>query len=1539
MIPGLELEQQPVPKGLEVEGQTLPRGLELDSAVPKGLEVLGTGLEVLTPKPPTQDHLVSDFASKLQPSNLVSPSTVKAPGKYYVSPKAGSSTEGTINQVEADKITDKSRLKLVEPGRYTLGPSKAEGIVKNVVLGYYEGVSRLDPETIVGRLIGSPEAAKEHQEKWYGKAGERAPGKPGEHWWEQVANGLAQGIPGMMVGGTGGSIAGQLGSKMLTVGAVGAAPFALDTAVTTIPEALAETGDRGKAVLEGAVNAGVTMASFTFLGPLAKLFGKPVAEQLVRQSIVKSVIKGGLNMGAAGLTDQVGHELNKEMFRGEEGLTTEKFHDILANPDKWKERLVNVVPMMLLGMGTSAMHTTLAKLKPDNLIPLLVKEGHLSPTEGKILFDKPELAMDLAKARYEGQLADIKVTTEASGKQTPSLDIRPDVITYEHRKALNFNEAAIDLVRGNILSGKNTVEDVFGQGKVKLALDSRNLQKPESLTDNLSLRNKIAAAQRRYTDEVLSLSSDQNKLPLDQRIVLRDVITDEFNAKMERLTKKDDNTSTGAKAQVSRRIKAKVDQKLLKPTEGANLNEQISKALDNVVAGNTSLTQRETVARLIEHFADQGEAGAGPLKLLEDLHGKMTSDPAYQPTFERVRNGLADTQKFIQDNIVSKLEFNRATKARLQELTKTLPDEKARPLLDAVVKAETKESFSKIALDVFKAQEAYVREAASAKVVGQVKKLKDGPRRDLMHEMLGKLDKSLVETSGKTGTKSASISALRDHLFEMPIDKLQNLSNELGKVVRQAQIERGLYKKALEFFPAEDLKAAMDQVGKDKLRPEYKQKLDKAIQLGKYGVAPLSTELSLDMLGGFGPDNFLRKTLHEDFIPDVSKHLQNLADAKRFVAKTAMQYFGINTETIRGQQKFAKIMSQKTPSGPTVGQTMNVEGLHTDQGRTVALAEAGVKVNGKTIKAQDLLVSLDAKRKAYVNDIKAYFKDNPMVEKALTYFTLRNGYDVQRRFNWWPSSRTAEEKPIYKSFDEFSTALEKNINHLKDVSESANQPFDIQEDFTARFLRVVEQLSLYAELGPKLYRAEKILSNEDFAQAFKDRHGEAKLNGLKRYVNNIYGRLRGPDSTLDSAVSYLTTAWTISKIAWNTASAAKQYLHLLTIFGDGTIDRPALTRALAEQAQFNPKVKQRMRDGSGLAYRMTTGGGFLESQLIFGESGAPSKLKLAQHYGTVFQREANEQVMAVAWRAAEISAKAKGMKGVEAQDYTQKVFELAMGRDQPTNHPLYSSDLELEAKTRPLVRGWLTFMREQNRILNSTVRRVGMAVKNPTQENIKNAGYMLLFGAIGTSIGASAIDSLRKTAYAKDVTEDEFVQGSLKNLVGLWYAGSSAYEIVDSLFSPKGQSSDITIGGPLAGLINDAKNMAQHAIAAADAASEEEFKTGARRGYNKSDEELVKAADSALSLGSGLLGLPFWALWSQGKGLYNWNRRDYILMTEIEQEREKLSKRPNENALRLKQIKTATDKVNEIHRLRERGVLTKERAREKIILELERVMQ
>lgn len=786
-----------------------------------------------------------------------------------------------------------------------------------------------------------------------------------------------------------------------------------------------------------------------------------------------------------------------------------------------------------------------------------------------------------------------------------------------------------------------------------------------------------------------------------------------------------------------------------------------------------------------------------------------------------------------------------------------------------------------------------------------------------------------VVITNREGKVIVDKAALAKVLEALPVDVLQDSANRLQEIVRKGQIERRVYQKALKFNGTEDVQAAaraVNVVPKKDAGPQ--SKLLDAVRLF---TRPVSTEVKLDLLAHGDKSNPIYSIFHQIYVEPMSRHLQNMADTRRFAAQVTRDVLGLETESVRGQRRLAGYLAEKLPSGLTRDKAMRAYAWSGDEGRKTDLKAFGVETEGKTWKSDEAMQGLTAKDRAFVDQMKEYFQNNPYMERAFSNVLLLLGHEPTRIKGYFPSARSPEKVKLEPDFGSFATTLLRDIDPLRDRMEGLDSPFNVDKGFYSTFLGVSDKLSNFAEMGRELFRSQSLLINKDFEQAFKQKFGKTAYSNLSEYLGNIGGQVGHSDSIPNWIVNRLTTGFTVSRVGLNVFSAAKQRLHVLTMMADGTLDFSALVQASIERPFLRKRLDADMQVNSGLAYNRYTGGQYMQHYLVLADEGKlPSRMSLLQYYGMSLQRAADRQVSQIAWRAAELTAKNRGLEGKEE---VASLFNIAMGRDQPTDNPLYSTALEVHAKQNPYLRAVTMFAREQNRILGVLTRHVGHAVQEPTAANVSKAARALMFGLVGNAVGVLAINQVRRLVYDKDTTPADVGIDAISNVAGMWYGSAEVGTLVEGFIDTKRRAFEhkSPVGQSWTDLRNLVWGMGDSLTVAGD------VKSGIDRGETTSRKDFLKGLDAGMSLTSTVLGLPFWALWEQGKGLYTWTDDDYRGMVHFEAERAQLKADGDTHTSRWNELERAKAEINRLHRLREAGLMDKSSAQSRIADEVRRV--
>lgn len=804
-------------------------------------------------------------------------------------------------------------------------------------------------------------------------------------------------------------------------------------------------------------------------------------------------------------------------------------------------------------------------------------------------------------------------------------------------------------------------------------------------------------------------------------------------------------------------------------------------------------------------------------------------------------------------------------------------------------------------------------------------------------EVSKKPSSQVLVSDPKTGKRSVDTKALEKALDKLTNDQVTNLANQVKQEIRQGNIEKGLYNKYLGYSTADNVRKVSQNILSSPLRKPLSQRLDKQGHVASLAFDPVTIEGLLAQRVGFD----LQKSLYKIFVGDMTdpfnNHLQNKADTRRFLTEVTKRTLDFDFDSLLGRRKLGKYLLTQIDGQFTRGEVMHAYALAGDEGRASDLKKFGYRKNGTTIDPEPLIKKLSPKEKAFVDEAKSYFQNNPFVEKSFSEFLLQNGYEPQRFKGWWASSRKPQESSPTDDFATFTTSIARDTDNLKDREDNLDIPFEAR-DFVGHFMQVADRMSMFGEMGRQLRQAQDVLYHPDVVSEFNSRYGRASYDQLKMFLSNIYGRVGHQPSAFDEAINYATTAYTISKIALNPLSAAKQFLHIATMYADGNIEKSALTKAILNGAFASKEVGKSMIENNGIAY-LRYHGHFLEDLTTLSEQNQlPSRLQELQNYSLILQREADRAVMKIAWKAAEITAKESGLTDIRAREEAVRLFNITAGRDQPTSNPLYASELEIQAKRQPLLRGTLMFMREQNRIYNVIRRRVVESVQNPTAETVSRAANALVFGLVGNAVGIIGINSLRRAVFNKAQDEKDMMADGLDAITGMFYLGAPAQVIAEAFIKPKTASADRLSKSPLVAMGKDLFNTVTHIAKAAQAGSTEE-KSGLYRGESKAGQEYLKAADAAFSLTGGVSGLPFWALWYYSRNLYNWTHPDYKLMVEFEQKRVQLKADGRTDSLEYQELEQSRKRIDQIHQLRMKGLATQKESEQEILQELERVVR
>lgn len=1078
------------------------------------------------------------------------------------------------------------------------------------------------------------------------------------------------------------------------------------------------------------------------------------------------------------------------------------------------------------------------------------------------------------------------------------------------------------------------------------------LRHPTALSRRPATQTQLARLQRKTVQRLQVLRTD-SRLSVAQKLGLSRVLESEYIERVMVLTNKDNNNAAGTRRAVVKRI---VESKAVPEEQQTSVLVALDRAIDSIADRTIHDTQRGTMEKLLEEISDPKYGMPdSAIRLIEDLHKQMLRDETFLPWGERVRRGRDELRR-LMDNIAG-FGVERA-RDRIVELSKSLPPEYSAGLLKSAIDAKTLPELEALARTVLDTQESYLRETTTEQIVDLAKSVEKSPQREAVYDLLRALEpkpdvdpvgvppetppSKLFVKNPKTGADKLDVRQLAKLLDARSIDELTTLRNSARRIVRRAQIERGLYNKWIKHSTTEDVRESLKVLTKRPLITDRQRARATPEHIAKLIFDPKSVPNLLLQLGGSDPSNRLYKVIVGDLVEPYLRSQQNSSETRRFVNSQAKIHLGIDPDSGLGDVRFARYMREKLKNGIERGEAMWAYALQGDAGRRAALEADGISARGKTFDVDESIALLSARDRAFVDATKRYFQNNPFVERAFSNHLLLNGFEPERSPGWFTSTRERAVSRVATGIDDVGVEVRRSTSALEARVEGAGTPFVLDGGYVSAFYRVSDRLSAYAEMGLQTHRAEKLLTSREFRTEFERRVGREELKVLENYINNVHGFLGHKPSAWDRAMTQLPINWQLSKIALNVASAVRQSFSLMTAMGDNIIDSSALVKALREGAFVNSRVGRTMRQESGVAYMRLQAGKFTENLVHVGDRGQVGTLGLLRDKSFILQKIMDDRTLRVTWRAAEIMADTRKLTGQARTDFVRQTFERALIKNQATNSPLYASELELIAVRNPSVRGLLSLQRELNRQYNVTREHVVRAIQQPTKENIAQAGRALFWIVAANGTASIGVNLIRASILNQPKwDEDRYVEESIKQIAGLWYlAGDTTGFFLGELQGRSGRDTD------LAGPVVDIVASAGHAVGALSRAVEAGYaededrriSSGPRRGQDKMSRELTKALEQGGSSLGALLGLPFWALWYQGKGLYSWNDRSYKLMVDLETERARLRADGEEGSLRWKRLEAARERVNQIHRRREKGLLSESEARSQIERELERVL-
>jgi hypothetical protein len=702
-------------------------------------------------------------------------------------------------------------------------------------------------------------------------------------------------------------------------------------------------------------------------------------------------------------------------------------------------------------------------------------------------------------------------------------------------------------------------------------------------------------------------------------------------------------------------------------------------------------------------------------------------------------------------------------------------------------------------------------------------------------------------------------------------------------------------------------------------------------QLGKMFLDPVTTEQMISQI--FGENHLITNILVHTF---KRRHSNAAMKHKRlhiYLRGLAETLYGFDTTKPHGREKFYQVMAEKVYDGRVSrAEAIWAYALHTDPGRTAALESSGVVVKGKKYdyeQVEEMIESLTHRDRELAEGFKEFFENETFVDEAFSNHRVLQKHEAMRGPHYFPSRRDIVPTKLPKNLQEMGEiAITSTTRDLMERKVTKGKPFILDGGAVAAFIKTGEALATYSEMAIPMNRAERLMNDGDFRREFINKFGEQKWEQIVDYLRNILGFVGHNPKLMDQAMTWIPQAWLASKIMLNVTSAVRQTFSIMTAFGDDILDNDAILQALAEGAGFSSAVGERMRENSGLAFMRLEVGRWVDSHIVLGERDPNTRLARLQHRGFILQRTMDDWALRVTYRASEIMAKKQGAKGDVANALVRDLFETSLTRNQATNSPIYSTALEVYAKDHALMRGFIALQRELNRLYNTVRRHVVKAAQDPTQENIDKAFNALFYSGVMNTVVSVGLNAVRAAAFGLPVwTAEEWFRNVLSDLVGRWYGVSDVAAVAMDTFAGRGGSSSAKkLHGPLQSVVFSALQSAgaiNEAVSANKLTVEEAAKyrsTGVHPREQAIAADIERALNEGISSLSATLGLPFWAVWMQGRGLATWKREHYRAMIHFEH----AYKQTEPDTLERARLDVVRNRITALTKAREGGALTKE---------------
>jgi len=371
--------------------------------------------------------------------------------------------------------------------------------------------------------------------------------------------------------------------------------------------------------------------------------------------------------------------------------------------------------------------------------------------------------------------------------------------------------------------------------------------------------------------------------------------------------------------------------------------------------------------------------------------------------------------------------------------------------------------------------------------------------------------------------------------------------------------------------------------------------------------------------------------------------------------------------------------------------------------------------------------------------------NGPLRDLYIEYSLRQFGISKAKNGTYFPRHRVGEgltEAQLSTPSGARQAAMDR-VSINRDRTEDTTNPIEIRDIFL-EFANLTWTITNLRYISAPVQSARHVMGDPRIAKAIKESTRGTRAS--RRFTDHydlldsaVVGRSIMPRMSADTTFGKM--ARNVSRGALGLSPTVPFYQPLSLINAGFEIPARFLTRALMEQAQFNPAVNRRMKRVGALRFRAegSTYSLINEGAAIGAQKqtllGVPPKNEIAFSAIRFF----DGMTVRLVWRAAELQAASERRSGALTEDQEfDRAAEIAtrtVNRTQPTNDPLYSSGLVLQKQKGSGTAAMLSLFRGQTaKTVDMITREMIRANESPARRLKSSANILILIFGSGAMV-------------------------------------------------------------------------------------------------------------------------------------------------------------------------------------------------------------